>query len=89
MSWSEFDAKPQVPDEAENRLRREVSNALEHGPELLKYLLTMVRGASYAPGRTSDQAAFIEGQRDFARKLLQYGGKIYAEENDQENHEES
>lgn len=89
MSWSEFDAKPQVPDETENRLRREVSNTLEHSPELLKYLLTLVRFGSYSHGRTLDQVAFAEGQRDLARKLLQYGGKIYAEENSQENREES
>lgn len=89
MSWEELNAKPPAePDDAARVLQRELANTLEHNPELLKYLQTVVKSATYSTGRTLDQVAFGEGQRALARTLLQLGGKFHAQENDQENRKE-
>lgn len=88
MTWQALNRQPPENDERDLRLRQELSTTLERSPELLKFLLATLRSGTYMSGRTLDQVAFGEGQRALARTLLQYGGKIHAQENEQENSEE-
>lgn len=83
MTWESLNAKPpQEPSKAARILQRELATTLDNTPELLKYLQTVVRSATYSSGRTLDQVAFGEGQRALARTLLQLGGKFHAQENE-------
>jgi len=56
-------------------LRAQVHKALgEPNSPMQRYLEAVVRGQSYAPGRTPEDVAYAEGQRSMARQLLKLGG---------------
>jgi hypothetical protein len=76
VSWEDLNVKPPEKDTAAESLQRDTALALNKAPLLKKYLNAVVKGGTYAHGRSLDNVAFSEGQRALARTLLQLGGQF-------------
>jgi hypothetical protein len=81
MSWDDLETPAaQAPGKEYEALQAQVVRALDANPEFEKMLRRAVMLNTYQPGATLDQVAFREGQRAFARTILQLGVRFDEQE---------